>query len=192
MELIEKLNGYKILIGQEEDTDDPRKSFDHAALMYCEHRHYSLGDKDGSKYLIRDDNGTWHTPKGSIALSINLYDHSGLRMSTHSFNDPWDSGTIGVIYMTADMVRKEFNAKRITKKLRSKVLGLLESEVNEYDMYLSGDVWYFIIEDRNGDTIDSCGGMYGYQYCLDTAREIVKSLPFQLTLPLGDDSDDNN
>ena len=34
-----------------------------------------------------------------ITLPLYLMDHSGLAMQTTSFNDPWDSGQVGWIYV---------------------------------------------------------------------------------------------
>ena len=45
--------------------------------------------------------------------------------------------------------------------------------VDEWNMYLSGDVWNYVIEDENGETIDSLCGMYGFEYAKETALEAV-------------------
>lgn len=37
---------YRLKIEYDQDAQDPRTDCDHADVMYCEHRRYSLGDKD--------------------------------------------------------------------------------------------------------------------------------------------------
>lgn len=42
--------------------------------------------------------------------------------------------------------------------------GWLEGEVQVYNDYLSGSVYYYTVEDPEGEHIDSCGGFYGYDH----------------------------
>ncbi|MHC4619184.1 MAG: hypothetical protein ACYTEQ_15680 [Planctomycetota bacterium] len=37
----------------------------------------------------------------------------------------------------------------------------LRSEVETYDQFLRGDVWGYIVEDGEGEHIDSCWGFFG-------------------------------
>lgn len=39
-------------------------------------------------------------------------DHSGLAMQTTSFNDPWDSGQVGWIYVSKEDALKEFGGEK--------------------------------------------------------------------------------
>lgn len=103
-----------------------------------------------------------------VMLPLFLYDHSGLAMSTSSgrfrvFDSAgWDWGQVGFIYVTRANVLKEYSAKRLTKSLREKVLGVLRSEVEVYDQYLRGDIYGFTIETVDGEHINSCWGFYGH------------------------------
>jgi len=40
-------------------------------------------------------------------------------------------------------------------------------------MYQDGDVWGFVIEDSNGNHLDSCWSMYGYDYCREAGRDAL-------------------
>lgn len=164
--------GQVIKIYQDEDAGSPR-DWDNVGTMICFHNRYELGDKhdlsiedfdnwDGVKqYLMKEKNAF-------IILSLFLYDHSGLRMKIGSFNGllsqghaEFDSGQIGFIYVTPGDVRKCYMVKRITEKIRERVRECLLSEVNTYDDYLSGNVYWYAAETSDGDTINSCGGYYG-------------------------------
>ncbi|TEB04760.1 hypothetical protein Psch_03522 [Pelotomaculum schinkii] len=96
-----------------------------------------------------------------IILPLYLYDHSGITMNTTGFYCPWDSGQVGWIYVTKEMVRREYGIKRITKKIREKVIQALKSEVNVYSEYLEGNVYGYVLEDAEGNELDSCWGFYG-------------------------------
>ena len=43
-----------------------------------------------------------------VVMPLYLLDHSGLAMQTTSFNDPWDSGQVGWIYVSKEDALKEF------------------------------------------------------------------------------------
>jgi len=106
--------------------------------------------------------------EGYVILPLHLYDHSGITMSTGSFSCPWDSGQVGWIVCDPETIKREFNGD---KDLAEKCL---IAEVSVYDSYISGDVYGFIVEERDFDDErdedddegwehkDSCWGFYGY------------------------------
>lgn len=98
--------------------------------------------------------------KEVILLNVFMYDHSGVAFSTGSFNDPWDSGQVGVIYVTKEKIRHEYG-KRITARTIRRVTKYLEGEIEEYSAWASGDVYGFGVEDKNGEEEDSCWGFFG-------------------------------
>lgn len=112
--------------------------------------------------------------KRHVILPLYLYDHSGITMSCSPFSCRWDSGQVGWIYMDRATILKEFGGKRLTRKRREQAEKLLRSEVAEYDQYLTGDVWGYVIEDTNGDEVDSCWGFYGIDHARDQAREAAE------------------
>lgn len=96
---------------------------------------------------------------GELFLNVYMYDHSGVSISTSSFGCSWDSGMLGIIgIVDKDKFRKSFPTKRINTK---KALNRLDSWIEEINHYLIGNCWGFIIEDENGDVVDSCGGFVG-------------------------------
>lgn len=111
-----------------------------------------------------------------LVLPLYLYDHGGITMRTTSFNDPWDSGQVGFIYVKTDDVKQEWGWKRLTKQRREHIETILKGEVEEYDAYLTGDVWYWVIEDTDGDYFDSCGGYYGYDYAKQEAEAALSTI----------------
>lgn len=156
---------FVLKVEQDECGESPRE-WDNLGTMVCSHRRYNLGDEQVSNtenYNGWDEllKGEYGSEKDIIALPLYLYDHSGITMNTTGFSCPWDSGQVGWIYVDKEKVRKEFNVKRISKKLRQRVEQILVGEVNTYDQYLQGDVYGFTLEDKDGNHIDSCWGFYG-------------------------------
>jgi hypothetical protein len=169
----------------DQDAESPR-DWDNLGTMACWHSRYNLGDKDGVdklKEAVRsskkyreswedyrsDDYRDFDRPAtladtaeecGIYLLPLYLYDHSGITMSTERFSCPWDSGQVGVIFVTPEKVRAEFGKKRISASLWDKVSQRLKSEVKVYDQFIQGDVYGFVLEQDEEET-DSCCGFYG-------------------------------
>lgn len=101
-----------------------------------------------------------------IIMPLYLYDHSIQSISTGSFigrahHAEWDSGQVGWVYVSKADVRKEYSVKRITKKVLDRAVKVLEAEVEIFDQYLRGDIYGFVIEDKEGNHLDSCWGFHG-------------------------------
>jgi hypothetical protein len=124
-------------------------------------------------------------------LPLFLYDHSGITMNTGGFSCPWDSGQVGYIYVSHADLLKEYSAKSIddpcyfqgkliANSIREQGRKMLESEVKEYDQYLTGDIWGYTIEDEDGNDLESLWGMYGLEYCQEEAESAAKHLAEKL------------
>ena len=180
-----KYKGYTVNIFPDEDAPNPRKEFDHLGTMVCFHRRYNLGDKNEfrSPQEFRD----FLKEEKPICLPLYLFDHSGITMSTKSERfsacDPqgWDWGMLGYIYVTKEDVRKEYGVKRVTRKILDEVAKLLLAEVEEYDHYLTGNVYGYEItrrEQQAGKVLDSCWGFFGNpgDYVISEAKSIIDHL----------------
>ncbi len=154
---------YAVHIMRDEFARNPRKEFDNLGKMICWHKRYRLGDEHNYTYpseLIHDLNRQEH-----IILPLYLMDHGSISISTKDFYDPWDSGQVGWIYMTKNAYLEAGLPK---EQWPTKAVEILKSEVETYDLYLSGECYgYTLCEDTSGieppewDEIDSCWGFYG-------------------------------
>lgn len=124
-----------------------------------------------------------------LSLPLYLYDHGGITISCAAFSCPWDSMTVGLIYISkADALRECFpgSAKIMTTKRRKKVYEMLTAEVDEYNKYLTGDCWgYEIYEmdddpdmiaagyEDDGHCVDSCWDFMGYEWAEQAAQEAM-------------------
>jgi len=165
-ETIQKDDGYKIEIYDDSDPVNPREEWEPIGKMVCFHRRYRLGDKHD---LTSDMFGGWEEMEGhlikemnaAVILPLYLLDHSGLAISTSSFNDHWDSGQVGFIYMTKEDAKKNWNKKIVTKKLIEKITACLQNEVEIYDFYLRGEVYGFNVIDPEGEVVETSWGYFG-------------------------------
>lgn len=167
----ENYRGLQIQYLQDNYTDDPRNG-DNLGKMVCRHRRYKLGDKHSPEIEQKEF-------KRLVWLPIYMYEHSEITISTSPFSCPWDSGQVGYIYATREAMMKEFNAKRITKKVIAKTTEILQAEVRTYNEYLRGEVYeYRIIDPNTGDCLSSCGGFYGSdkEYMSREAKEDIDSI----------------
>lgn len=201
MSIAEQLDyrGLRIRIEYDECPESPRE-WNNFGRMVCWHSRYVLGDTDrsasGHHYASSHDGEIFNSPqdfmdwwkangKGGILIPLYLYDHSGISISCgreYPFNCPWDSGQVGWVYATAEMIRKEFG-KRITKARRAQAEKCIRSEVETYDTFLTGQVYGYIVErpelDDDGEEtgeaeeLDSCWGMFGMDYCIQEAKSVA-------------------
>src|SRR5581483_3570876 len=187
MDTIEYKN-HIIEILPDDDPMNPCKEFDMLGTQVYWHNRYNLGhDKSTSllspgQWLIEkieharsegmsDDEAEIlrydlnkalrEFEKYYFALPVFAYEHGGITISTREFTDRWDSGQIGIIYVSYDKIKAEFSVKHVTKKTLKRVAEILMAEVKEYDDYLTGNVWGYRVKNDDDDILDSCGGFYG-------------------------------
>lgn len=153
--------GVQIIIDISTDdfTDSPRDWYN-LGKMICFHKRYQLGDDHD---ITSEDFDSWDDVKkhlestNSIVLikPLYLYDHSGLIISMTPFSCPWDSGQIGYIYVTSEAISSWSDEDRTEEKMMAN----LESEVETYNHWIRGEVWYYEIA-YQGKVLDSCYGIY--------------------------------
>jgi hypothetical protein len=188
-EKIITVGNMKLTIEQEDSPRSPREDDNFGTIAY-KHRDYKLGEEvinDICDWLAeklgladmeyKQNNATrleyekkFMDPNisGFVALPVFLYDHSGITISTGSFNDRFDSGQLGYIYVSKEKVIEEYGD--FSQESQDKAIALMESEIKTFDQYVIGDVYSFkeeeIIKCEHCGHIefeqkDSCGGFYG-------------------------------
>ena len=181
LESIEFDNGMVGKIWHDDYAADPRKEWDNLATMICFHGRYNLGDHpqivDWGQYSSFDEveKAILRRVGPCVILPMYMLDHSGIMVSTTDFNDKWDSGQIGFVYVSYARLREEMRWKNITKDRIKRAYEWLEAEVQIYGDYLEGNVFGYTLENREGDEVDSCWGYYGYKHCLEELESIAKS-----------------
>jgi hypothetical protein len=157
-------------------------------------------EEDGSIETWLDEmdmDETWKLfSKYYIWLPLYLYDHGGITMNVGGFSCPWDSGQVGIIYVSKADARKEYGDEYDEDKINH----YLGNEVEEYDAYLRQEaygynVYHIPVEliDEDEDELDICDlefldscwgftpvtgirlrGTPAYKYALEEAKGIVE------------------
>jgi hypothetical protein len=143
---------YTLRIIQDQDAQNPASdNHSDVQLLIC-HREYAFGTHNFRSIEDCEDHlASMKKGKRIYAVPVYAYIHSGIALSLTPFSCPWDSGRIG--WVTVEMseeLEPSGNVERVA-----------QSHIDEMNAYLSGDVWWYAIEDEDGDYIDSCGGYYG-------------------------------
>lgn len=171
MELIKevKRNGKTLKIFVDEYPPNPRECTN-LTKMVCFHKRYDLGDTQTD--YRQEAFESWDELKAEIIKKekplvikpLYMLDHSGITISTSDFNDRWDSGQIGWVYITnktIDVCGTTIKNDETFAQYKERLGEYLDAEVEVYDQYVRGDVYLFILTGENGEVIDSCGGFYG-------------------------------
>ena len=202
-ETIER-DGYTIEIDAEEDcTFSNPRDWDNLSTMVCWHPDYILGDyqvtnEDGRGAIggkpgrdtrfHRDDFKSMRHLYRYLGIAENavgitplyLYDHSGISMSAGSPNpfnfdaQGWDTSMVGFAYTTRERIR-ELCGDGAEYQAAEWIEEAIRGDVGTYNQYLTGDIWWYRIE-RDGETIESCGGYFGIEDCQAEANAILDDL----------------
>jgi hypothetical protein len=158
------------------DTDafNPREDFDHA-WTWATTRNAGYSDKgamdiDDWNYMEKAEKEQY------LYYPLGLLRHSGDTLyvgAKEHWADygGWDSGCMGVAYMTKRKAIQEFGCTwkngevikqgtKLTPKVREKAFARLKSEVVEMNMYLHDEIYGVIITCLETEDNDSCWGFY--------------------------------
>ncbi len=75
------------------------------------------------------------------------------------------------IYITHDKIKEEYGWKYITTKRKQKIIEYLREEVETYDDFLTGNIYFYNIEELN----DNCGGFFGTDFENNGLMEYAKN-----------------
>jgi hypothetical protein len=161
-------NGFNVRIEPDPDPEDPSDGF-LGKLAYRNTSRYVVGNEPVSSERL--DEIAAMSPDECVRLPLYAYVHSGTVLNTTGFSCPWDSGQCGFAYVEAEDVKKEYGVQAITPEIRRRVEECLKAEVESFSNYLGGGYYGYVVEDEDGDQIDSCWGFDDYDYCVETAKE---------------------
>lgn len=170
---------FKVKVGLDSSPTNPREE-DKFSKMVCFHKRYTLGDKHDIRF---EDYQSWDEMKSmikrklkaAIILPLYLYDHSGITISTIPFSCRFDSGQIGFVYCTKEDLKSLGTNRKLGSRAK-RAMKLIEAEVNEYDHYLTGEVYGYEICYDDDEVISSCWGYYDREECMkDGLLEVEKT-----------------
>lgn len=145
----EKIEHLTIEIYYDPDAQSPEENHDNGAFIAADHRQFSVR----SEALGRID----ELKKTHHILPLEAYIHSGVVLALSkegNFPDrQWDVSQLGAVFLS----KKEWKTKT---EARQYALALIE----EWNDYLSGNVYGYEVKDEKGNIVGnpgSCWGFYG-------------------------------
>ena len=114
---------------------------------------------DADEFKSKLDAYDKNNPDDEAVFQVYKYEHSGITFSSSPFNDPWDSGAIGVA-----VIKKEILAHfiEITENWKDEAKKMLEELLLKMADYYNGDIYqidYYIVNmetyegNKTGSTI---------------------------------------
>lgn len=164
----------RLEIRQDQDCENPLESGDGRWKLYDFTRHSGQTPADVG---FEDTANGWRPSIGlrrkfavGLAFFLDVYDHSGRvwSLSGEGYDDGWDtSHKAGVLiweHPPGDIGAKTKDARKEDAR----------RELEEYNKWLSGDCYGYILTDPDtGQDIDSCWGYIGLDYLRETVREAL-------------------
>ena len=178
----------KIVIEYEQYLESPRKEYDNMGhLVFTDNRELTgdgIMSVDEMNEILADPDAIW--------LPVYVFSHSGITVRTYPFSCPWDSWLGGIIYVYRNEAVKWGGFTIEGEELDEQIRKNLQGEVDTYDQFLRGDVYWFKIvkEDDDDEYLDSCGWIYGFewtkQYALESAKAVYENSWHQLPMEVND------
>lgn len=186
-----KENGFTVKIGYDEDAYSPRSDGYNAANLVLWGRNYDFPNDAG---IDLDAFSGWDEVAKELsenydALVVSpvwVYEHSGIALKagearTYPFDDPWDSAQAGVAYVTRQTWSEcQGTAWTGSDEDVATAHRLIQGDVETYSKYVNGEVYYYSIQDFDGEVVDACGGFYGYEDVESEAKGAANELEHQV------------
>lgn len=158
-----------VRIEQDSDCESPMEYNEGVHITYADRSRYTLGNETATQE--EHEELARRIKAGEIlGLPVFAYVHSGVMLSTAPFSCPWDSGQSGFIWVEKATALDWYGGKILTAAKRAKALESLKSIITEFPSWLSGDCYGYIIEDVDGEHLDSCWGFIGHEYAEEEAQ----------------------
>src|SRR6185295_6167483 len=148
-DLIETKDGFSVYLIQDSDAQSPEDNSgddgdDLLFVVTTSNRYFQCRDEKRDHTPEAVTAGTWK--KTHWAFPLFMYAHSGVALSLGrggQFSDPWDSGQVGFV-----LVNKKAEPHW---RLQANALKAAECLVEQWNQYLSGDVWGYVVEGPDGE-----------------------------------------
>lgn len=161
---------YDIRIYYDEDAPSPREDRDNLGSFIMWHNNYDFSDEgEKRKFRTFEDFQDFLKDNKCVVLPVYMMDHGGQSVRVYPFNDQWDSGQIGFIYVTYKKIKEEYNLSVVNYKRVKSIKNILASEIDELDVWVKGEIFGYVITNSKNEQIDSCWGFYSQRECLEEA-----------------------
>jgi hypothetical protein len=166
-----KCNGFTVKIYPDRDAPSPRE-WDNISVIACWHRSLRLGDRQIQGTASDRDRASFVAELGERVLAILpvwIYQHGDVALAAcndNPFSCRFDSGQVGWAYVTESSAKK-VGCEGLTE---GTYLEYIRQEVADYDRWGRGLFCGFVVEDEDGDEVESCWNFDDVDYCRTQAR----------------------
>jgi hypothetical protein len=148
-------NGVRVRIYPDENPISPGE-WDCLGTLYLTDRNYGFAEHVSTEYHALPVFIRAHRMNGRVVVPVRFNDHGSMGGTIYATDDEDANG-----YIVADP--KEVAANLALSPTWS-AEECLRGEIKEWDMYVRGDVYGYVLtgpEDDDRDALDSCWGFYG-------------------------------
>jgi hypothetical protein len=182
------VGGYTIKIVQDEHAESPDRWGNDDVFLVYDHRQFNVERKgfDPTEIFEHITESKEFMYEGYYVYPVYAYIHSGVALSLGKQEYPfsntarnWDTSMKGFC-----LVRKEKDENHYlhegevgkgTKQWEPNEAQIVaEGIVETWNTYLSGEVYGYQIDDKDGEEVDACWGFYGEEHCIEDAKGIVE------------------
>lgn len=144
------------------DTDplNPRNEFDNLSTFYAvKNSHYITGGKNDIEFSYRED------------LEEEIKELRKAGAVVVEFYNPH----VGDCYAVVDLYTLAKEYKGYTqRKAKYHARSCAKGEIETWLAYVEGEVYGYIVENEDGEHVDSCWGFYGEEYARQEAESSVQ------------------
>lgn len=164
--------GMSIKIYYDEDADSPAEWDNPECFLCSDYRDLKVDSESISASECRDtiEQDKWFL-NGFYIFPVSIYDHSGIALHLGDSRG-WDYSN-GYAFVCVKRMKGGTYSKSQAERVADSVL-------DEWNMYLSGEVYGFVAEDENGEHIDSCWGFYGDEGLEDAIAQAEGAIDYKL------------
>lgn len=165
--------GMSIKIYYDEDAESPANWDNPDCFLCADYRYLNVNSESISAEDCRnaiEETNRWFL-NGFYIFPVSIYDHSGICIHLGTTRG-WDY-TNGDAFICVKRRKGWTWAKKQAEKVA-------QSVVDEWNMYLTGEVYGFVAEDEDGEHIDSCWGFYGDEGIEDAIRQAEGAIDYEL------------
>lgn len=157
-----------VTIYADDDSPNPRDDHDQTCVLVLDHGRHNLPKEEN---IDLDAHSSWEEvadvirARFDVVAMLPVYgiDHGQLALRAgEPYADKWDSGQAGLAYVTREAMATAWAGGEWTEVQAHAVIA---GEVEEFNDWLTSDVYGYVVTDADGVELDSCWGMYGLDYC---------------------------
>jgi len=156
-------SGISVRIELDEPCESPDDWGDEDLFLVAFHEDFTVSrtgyDRERAVEVLTNGGDDDH-----FAFGLEAYIHSGVVLALSGegpFPDRrWDVSQLGIVLASREDFKTRENAKRASRDL-----------LTTWNMYLSGEVYGYVLTDEDGKPIDSCWQIYGMDNAVYKAKE---------------------